>query len=106
MSITSSTFGKRTYKIVLLGDTSTGKTSIIDRFVNNKFEEKDNVDLISYSPLLESTSLAKISHIKAPHADCNSGIQLVNKDTAVSSQVISKMRYVPSSSSIYQVANT
>lgn len=43
MSITSSTFGKRTYKIVLLGDSATGKTSIIDRFVNNKFEEKDNV---------------------------------------------------------------
>jgi GTPase SAR1 family protein len=37
MSITSSTFGKRTYKIVLLGDSATGKTSIIDRFVNNKF---------------------------------------------------------------------
>ena len=38
MSITSSTIGKRTYKIVLMGDTSTGKTSIIERFVNNKFE--------------------------------------------------------------------
>ena len=34
---------KKAIKIVLLGDTSTGKTSIIDRFVNNKFEEKDNV---------------------------------------------------------------
>lgn len=43
MSITSSTIGKRTFKIILLGDTSTGKTSIIERFVNNKFEEKDNV---------------------------------------------------------------
>jgi GTPase SAR1 family protein len=38
MSITSSTIGKRTYKIVLMGDSSTGKTSIIERFVNNKFE--------------------------------------------------------------------
>jgi GTPase SAR1 family protein len=44
MSITSSTIGKRTFKIILLGDTSTGKTSIIERFVNNKFEEKDNVN--------------------------------------------------------------
>jgi GTPase SAR1 family protein len=44
MSITSSTIGKRTFKIILLGDSSTGKTSIIERFVNNKFEEKDNVN--------------------------------------------------------------
>lgn len=46
MSITSSTIGKRTFKIILLGDTSTGKTSIIERFVNNKFEEKDNVTML------------------------------------------------------------
>ena len=37
MSITSSTIGKRTFKVILLGDSSTGKTSIIERFVNNKF---------------------------------------------------------------------
>ena len=43
MSITSSTFGKRTYKIILLGDTNTGKTSIIERFVNDNFEGKENV---------------------------------------------------------------
>ena len=52
MSITSSTIGKRTYKVILLGDTSTGKTSIIERFVNNKFEGKDNVRLTSCSPPL------------------------------------------------------
>lgn len=46
MSITSSTIGKKTYKVVLLGDSSTGKTSIIERFVNNKFEEKDNVPIV------------------------------------------------------------
>jgi GTPase SAR1 family protein len=60
MSITSSTFGKRTYKIVLLGDTSTGKTSIIDRFVNNKFEEKDNVLRLLGSPPLALTFSAKM----------------------------------------------
>ena len=38
MSSISSTLGKKTYKVVLLGETSTGKTSIIERFVNNKFE--------------------------------------------------------------------
>ena len=45
MSITSSTIGKKTYKVVLFGDSATGKTSIIERFVNNKFEDKDNVCL-------------------------------------------------------------
>ena len=39
-SITSSTLGKKTYKIIFLGDSGTGKTSIIERFVNNQFEEK------------------------------------------------------------------
>lgn len=60
MSITSSTIGKRTYKIVLMGDSSTGKTSIIERFVNNKFEERDNVPPLTCSPPSESTSSAKM----------------------------------------------
>ena len=42
-SITSSTLGKKTYKIRFLGDSGTGKTRIIERFVNNQCEEKENV---------------------------------------------------------------
>jgi len=39
MSLSSSTVGARTkYKIVLLGDQHVGKSSIIDRFINNRFE--------------------------------------------------------------------
>lgn len=45
-SITSSTLGKRTYKIIFLGDSGTGKTSIIERFVNEKFEDKENVSIV------------------------------------------------------------
>ena len=35
--MSGSSIGKKTYKIVLLGECSTGKTSIIERFVNNRF---------------------------------------------------------------------
>jgi len=59
MSITSSTIGKRTFKIILLGDSSTGKTSIIERFVNNKFEEKDNVIHIHIQPTIGIDFLGK-----------------------------------------------
>lgn len=47
MSISSMTVGgKIKYKIVLLGDQSTGKTAIIERFINDKFEETYNVKII------------------------------------------------------------
>lgn len=46
MSLTSSTVGGKTkYKIVLLGDQHVGKTSIIDRFINDRFETTYNVHL-------------------------------------------------------------
>lgn len=59
MSITSSTIGKRTFKVILLGDSSSGKTSIIQRFVNNKFEEKDNVHILSIQPTIGIDFLGK-----------------------------------------------
>ena len=31
------------YKIIFLGDQSTGKTAIIDRYIRDQFEEKPNV---------------------------------------------------------------
>jgi Ras-related protein Rab-6A len=44
MSISSSTVGgKIKYKIVLLGDQAVGKSSMIDRFIYDKFDETGNV---------------------------------------------------------------
>ena len=31
-------------KVILLGETGVGKTSIINRFINNKFEEKNEIE--------------------------------------------------------------
>lgn len=96
--------GKRTFKIVLLGDSSTGKTSIIDRFVNNKFEEKDNVHQSLSSPQLELISLARTSHITVLPADFNFGTLQVNRDIEVSFQVILKTPFAQSLSLISQVS--
>ena len=44
MSLASSTVGGKTkYKVVLLGDQMVGKTSIIDRFINDRFENSYSV---------------------------------------------------------------
>jgi GTPase SAR1 family protein len=44
MSLSSSTVGaKIKYKMVILGDPQVGKTSIIDRFINDRFETSYNV---------------------------------------------------------------
>ncbi len=46
MSLSSSTVNARIkYKIVVLGDTQVGKTSIIDRFINDRFETSYNVQM-------------------------------------------------------------
>lgn len=34
---------KKKYKLILLGDQSVGKTCLIERFINNTFEDSENV---------------------------------------------------------------
>ena len=61
-SITSSTLGKKTYKIIFLGDSGTGKTSIIERFVNNQFEEKENVQFLLSASAYHRDRLCRQEH--------------------------------------------
>ena len=84
-SIASSTLSKRTYKIVLLGNEGVGKTSMINRFCHNKFDQQANVHFFISSPLSGLTSLAKTSPTKESDIDCNCGILQASKDTDLSS---------------------
>ena len=39
----SSKIAKKTHKIIFLGDSGVGKTALIDKFANNRFEDFFNV---------------------------------------------------------------
>lgn len=56
----STTSGKTKLKIVLLGNQSVGKSSIIEKYVKDVFDETSNVNNIRFSPLLESISSSKM----------------------------------------------
>lgn len=89
MSLSSSTVGGRTkYKIVLLGDQQVGKTSIIERFINNRFEESYNVTAARSSPPSVSTSSSKTLSIAIVLTGCSSGTLLDKNAFAVSSPAI------------------
>ena len=51
MSVSSSTVGggRTKYKIIFLGDQSVGKSSIIEKYIKDKFEDGANVHSILYS---------------------------------------------------------
>jgi GTPase SAR1 family protein len=48
--------GKTKIKIVFLGSQSVGKSSIIEKYIHDRFEETANVFATLLSPQLESTS--------------------------------------------------
>ena len=52
----STTSGKTKLKIVLLGNQSVGKSSIIEKYVKDVFDETSNVNNITFSLLSELIS--------------------------------------------------
>lgn len=52
MSVSSSTVGggRTKYKIIFLGDQSVGKSSIIEKYIKDRFEEGLNVTQTLFSP--------------------------------------------------------
>lgn len=100
---TSSVSGKTKFKIVFLGDQNTGKTSIIERFINDKFNPESTVRKLLLSRRLELTSSGATSTIRISTTDYSCGIQPGRNDTVVSSQVTLRTLFVPFMSSICQV---
>jgi GTPase SAR1 family protein len=85
----STVTGKIKIKIVFLGNQSVGKSSIIDKYVNDKFEETAHVTLHSFSPQSASTFSPKIYYTRQRTTDYSSGTQQGRKDSSPSFQVIS-----------------
>lgn len=92
MSRSSTTVSSRSkLKIVFLGDQSTGKTSVIDRYINNTFNPSQDVNLVLFRPLLVSISWEKMWDIKTANIDYNFGIQLDKRDSEAWFQITFEM---------------
>lgn len=71
----SSKISKKTHKIIFLGDSGVGKTALIDKFANNRFEDFFNVPTRASSRPSVSTSSARTSSSRATPAASSSGTQ-------------------------------
>jgi GTPase SAR1 family protein len=87
MSEDSSTIkgGRTKFKIIFLGDQSVGKSSIIEKYIKDKFEEGLNVSLPLLSPPSASIFTSKTSPETANISEYNSGTQQDSNDSEVSS---------------------
>ena len=88
MSVSSSTIGggRTKYKIIFLGDQSVGKSSIIEKYIKDKFEEGLNVRSNLYSRLSASTSTSKTYPGTANSTEYSSGTPQVKNASEVLSQ--------------------
>lgn len=77
----SSKVGKRTHKIIFLGDSGVGKTCIIEKFATNRFDEFFNVPSQSLSQPSASTSWARTSSTRAPSVASSCGTLQVRKSS-------------------------
>jgi GTPase SAR1 family protein len=76
------------YKIVFLGNMSVGKSSIIERFINGRFEEARQVSIFSCRIPWVLISYPKMYNTNTIPIDSSSGIPQANKNSAVSSPPI------------------
>lgn len=84
MSLSSSTVGgKIKFKIVLLGDQHVGKTSIIERFINDRYETSYDVCISTFRQPSASIFWLETLHTKIKTIDFNCGTLQVSNDLEV-----------------------
>lgn len=71
------------YKIVFLGQSSVGKSAIIERFIQNRYDPNKLVPRRLFRKLLASTSWSKMFIIREEYIDYNFGTLLANKNSKV-----------------------
>ena len=75
----STVTGKIKIKIVFLGNQSVGKSSIIDKYVNDKFDDTAHVSWLLDSLRSGSIFWLKIYYTRLKIIDCSSGTLLVRR---------------------------
>ena len=81
-------------KLAIVGPTGSGKSSIIDKYVNDKFDETAHVCISILSPPLASIFWPRTFSTKPRIIDYSFGILLGRKDSSLLSQAISEMPIV------------
>lgn len=72
---------RKQFKVVLLGDSTVGKTSMIEQFVHSRFDIKEQVLPSSVSQPSESIFWAKTLQLRVKSADCSFGTAQDKKST-------------------------
>jgi GTPase SAR1 family protein len=69
------------YKIVFLGSSAVGKSAIIERFIQERFDANKNVDFVLARKQWESIFLLRMSHTKEQPINFSFGILQGNKNS-------------------------
>jgi GTPase SAR1 family protein len=75
--------GKTKIKIVFLGGQAVGKSSIIEKYIHDRFDDTANVRLPARSPPLASTFSPRTSRTRPRTTACSCGTLLASSASAL-----------------------
>lgn len=94
-SVSSTVTGKTKIKVVFLGGQSVGKSSIIEKYIHDRFDDTANVANPLASPQSASTSSLRMWSTKQRTTVCSCGIPLARNASGPSFPATSKMPTAP-----------